>query len=221
MWGHSTTSLTSIITQSMRAFPIHYISILYFSSSKNHFFYFTYQFYKTPLITLFILHYIILKYHKLSLFSFFFFFSSHSPHLPQWPTLANFPHLPQWPTLANFPHLPQCTPANSLPQLHQHQPMTHTCNHSQATIFSIFLLFSSNPQVIKSNQDLDSVLKQQKQKQFELHSVKKQDAMKIALAKTLILPPFFLYIIRIFSISFFFFWVFVFGDGNLTRNFKL
>jgi hypothetical protein len=73
--------------------------------------------------------------------------------------------------------------------------MTHTCNHSQATIFNIFLLFSSNPQVIQSNQDLDSVLKQQKQKQSELHSVKKQDAMKIASAKTLILPPFFLYII--------------------------
>jgi hypothetical protein len=83
--------------------------------------------------------------------------------------------------------------------------MTHTYNHSQATIFSIFLIFSSNPQVIKSNQDLDSVLKQQKQKQSDLHSVKKQDAMKIALAKTLILPPFFLYIIRTFSISFFLF----------------
>jgi hypothetical protein len=80
--------------------------------------------------------------------------------------------------------------------------MTHTYNHSQATIFSIFLLFSSNPQVIKSNQALDFVLKQQKQKQSDLHSVKKQDAMKITPAKTLILPPF------SFTLSKFFYFIF-------------
>ena len=177
----------------LRAFTTRCVSIIYFRSSKSHFFYFTYQFYKTPLITLFILHYIILKYHKLSFFIFSFF-----PHSP---------HLPQWPTPADFPHLPQRTPADSLPQLHQHQPMTHTCNHSQATIFSIFLLFSSNPQVIKSNQALDSILKQQKQKQSDLHSVKKQDNVKIVPAKTLILPPF-----SFILSEFFLFYFFLFGS---------
>ena len=67
----------------LRAFTTRCVSIIYFRSSKSHFFYFTYQFYKTPLITLFILHYIILKYHKLSFFIFsFFFFSSLSPPSP-------------------------------------------------------------------------------------------------------------------------------------------
>jgi hypothetical protein len=100
--------------------------------------------------------------------------------------------------------------------------MTHTCNHSQATIFSIFLLFSSNPQVIKSNQALDSVLKQQKQKQkqSDLHSVKKQDNVKIVPAKTLILPPF-SFILSEFFLFYFFCLALVFGEGNLTKNFKL
>jgi hypothetical protein len=176
------------------------------SSSKGHLLYFTYQLYKTTLISLFILHYIILKYYKLSFFFFLFFLT--------------LPTSPQWPTPADFPHLPQHTPVDSLPQLHQHQPMTHTYNHSQATIFSIFLLFSSNPQVIKSNQALDFVLKQQKQKQSDLHSVKKQDAMKIAPAKTLILPPFSFTLSKFFLFHFFCLGL-VFGDGNLTRNFKL
>ena len=182
--------------QIISVFSTCYVSIIYFSSLKSHFFYFIYQLYKIPFISLFILHNIILKYHKLSFFLFFLFsFFPHSPHLPQWPTPAD------------FPHLPQRTPADSLPQLHQHQPMTHTCNHSQATIFSIFLLFSSNPQVIKSNQALDSVLKQQKQKQSDLHSVKKQDNVKIVPAKTLILPPF-----SFILSEFFLFYFFLFGS---------
>jgi hypothetical protein len=62
-----------------RAFPTHFVPIVYFTSSKSHFFSLAIHFYKTPSIPFFILHYIILKYYKIILFLYFFF---HTPTKP-------------------------------------------------------------------------------------------------------------------------------------------
>ena len=63
----------------VRAFPTHFASILYFTSSKSHFSILTTHFYKTPHIPFSILQYIILKYYKIILFLYIFF---HSPTKP-------------------------------------------------------------------------------------------------------------------------------------------
>ena len=63
----------------IRAFPIHFASILYFTFSKSHFSILTTHFYKTLYMPLYILQYIKLKYYKIIPFLYFFF---HTPTKP-------------------------------------------------------------------------------------------------------------------------------------------
>ena len=93
----------------MRAFPTHFTSILYFISSKNQFSILTTHFYKTPLISFFILQYIILKYYKIILFLYFFFHTSTKP------TAADQPQ-PQQADQQQPPITPTPTLANPNPQ---------------------------------------------------------------------------------------------------------
>jgi hypothetical protein len=67
------------INFNLRAFPTHFGSILYFTSSKSHFSILTTPFYKTTHISFSILQYIILKYYKIILFLYIFFHTLTKP----------------------------------------------------------------------------------------------------------------------------------------------
>ena len=99
-----------IIKIKLRAFPIHFASILYFTSSKSQFFILTTHFYKTPSITFFILQYIILKYYKKIIFLYIFF------HTPTKPTASVDQPQPQQADQQQPPITPTPTPANPNPQ---------------------------------------------------------------------------------------------------------
>ncbi len=60
----------------LRAFLAHFGTVLYFTSSKSHFFSLTIYFYKTPHISFSILQYIILKYYTIILSFLYMFFST-------------------------------------------------------------------------------------------------------------------------------------------------
>jgi hypothetical protein len=62
----------------IRAFPTHFLSILYFTSSKSYFSILHTNFYKTPHISLSILQYFLLKYYKI--FIFYNIFSRNPAH---------------------------------------------------------------------------------------------------------------------------------------------
>ncbi len=72
----------AFILKKVKAFPIHFGFILYFTSLKNHFSILTTYFYKIFHISFSILPYIILKYYKIILFYIFFSHSNqtHSNH---------------------------------------------------------------------------------------------------------------------------------------------
>jgi hypothetical protein len=102
----------------IRAFPTHFASILYFTSSKSQFSILTTNFYKTPLIPFSILQYIILKYYKIILFLYIFF------HTPTKPTAADQPQ-PQQADQPQPPITPTPTPTPANPNPNPH----FVCNH--------------------------------------------------------------------------------------------
>ena len=119
-----------------RSFPTRFVSILYFTSLKSHFSILSISFYKILLISLFILQYIILKSHKI-IFSPTGVFPK-DPNTSRDSLLHTLRHpLQRTPAYSLFPY----TPFSNTNRFTSRWPTSAII----ATIFSIFLLFSSNP----------------------------------------------------------------------------
>ena len=99
-----------------RAFPVGFGPIIYFISSKSHFFSLITHFDKTPQILFFILQYIILKYYKIILFLYIFFQHSNQTHA-QPPHLTSATHYN--PVLQQPPTIDTC---KSQPTHNKQQP---------------------------------------------------------------------------------------------------
>ena len=120
----------------MRAFPTHFASILYFISSKNQFSILTTHFYKTPLISFFILQYILLKYYKIIFFLYIFFSHPNQTHGSRSVATAHNPHTYVGKPKPTPPNL-MATNQNTNPHHHNRKPQTHNHQPTKTTLSSI------------------------------------------------------------------------------------
>ncbi len=117
----------------VRAFSSGYLKILYFTFSKTHFFILAINLYKTPHISLFILHYGLLKYHKkILLFIIIIFFSKTPQHWQHSKIIVTITaHGASAPSQHTVNTLAKNTPTPATLQIHHQQ---HTHAHTKSNI---------------------------------------------------------------------------------------